>query len=55
MAKMHHQTREVMVLGEKIIWILIACVMGRREPTPKSALKYGNFVTFFYTFDFEPP
>ena len=47
MDKMHHQTREVMVLGEKKIWILIACVMGRREPTPKFALKYGNFVTFF--------
>ena len=26
-----------------------------REPTPKSALKYGTFAPFFGTLNFEPP
>ena len=27
----------------------------KREPTPKSSSKYGTFVTFFGTLNFEPP
>ena len=27
----------------------------KREPTPKSAPKYGTFASFFGTLNFEPP